>query len=168
MPVCAPSAQTETDVSSAEMPVGAQEQVRAPRSVAGSSIATLRFRIALCDSRPVSISGAHVIIYSRDPEADRAFFRDVLDYPHVDAVNGWLIFKMPPAEVAIHPADEPAAHELYFMCNDLDATIAELAANGVSCTAVAEAQWGGLSRFQLPGGSEVSIYQPRHPRATDL
>ena len=116
----------------------------------------------------VSISGAHVIIYSRDAEADRVFFRDVLDYPHVDAGGGWLIFKLPPAEVAVHPSDEPVSHELYLMCDDLDVTITELAASGVTCAAVAEARWGRLSRFQLPGGSDVGIYQPRHPRATDL
>lgn len=116
----------------------------------------------------MAISGAHVIVYSRDAEADRAFFRDVLGYPHVDAGDGWLIFKLPPAEVAIHPGDEPSGHELYFMCDDLAATMTELAANGVDCKAVAEARWGRLSRFQLPGGSDLGIYEPRHPRAIDL
>jgi catechol 2,3-dioxygenase-like lactoylglutathione lyase family enzyme len=116
----------------------------------------------------VAISGAHVIVYSRDPEADRAFFRDVLDYPHVDAGGGWLIFKLPPAEVAVHPGDDPSSHELYLMCDDLDATITELSAHGVRCAPITEARWGRLSRFRLPGGGDVGIYAPQHPRATDL
>jgi catechol 2,3-dioxygenase-like lactoylglutathione lyase family enzyme len=98
----------------------------------------------------VAISGAHVIVYSRDPEADRAFFRDVLDYPHVDA------------------GDDPSSHELYLMCDDLDATITELSAHGVRCAPITEARWGRLSRFRLPGGGDVGIYAPQHPRATDL
>ena len=114
------------------------------------------------------ISGAHVIVFSRDPEADRAFFRDVLDYPHVDAGGGWLIFKLPPAEVAIHPGDDPSSHELYLMCDDLDDTVTELSLHGVRCEAITEARWGRLSRFRLPGGGDVGIYEPRHPRATDL
>ena len=116
----------------------------------------------------MALSGAHVIVYSRDPEADRAFFRDVLRYPHVDAGGGWLIFKLPPAEVAVHPADGPSSHELYLMCDDLDATMTELASYSVRCTAITEALWGRMSRFRLPGGSDLGIYEPRHPRATDL
>lgn len=116
----------------------------------------------------IAISGAHVIVYSRDPEADRAFFRDVLDYPHVDAGGGWLIFKLPPAEVAIHGSEDPSSQELYLMCDDLDATMAELVAHHVQCTAITEARWGRLSRFRLPGGGDVGIYEPRHPRATEL
>lgn len=116
----------------------------------------------------MAISGAHVVLYSRDPEADRAFFRDVLGYPHVDAGAGWLIFKLPPAEVAVHPGDDPSAHELYLMCDDLSATLGELSARGVVCAEVTEARWGRLSRLRLPGGSDVGIYEPRHPRATDL
>lgn len=114
------------------------------------------------------ISGARVIICSTDPEADRAFFRDVLEYPHVDAGSGWLTFRLPPAEVAVHPGEEPASHGLYFMGDDLDAMNTELAAHGVSCTSVAEARWERLNRFALPSGSEVGIYEPRHPRATEL
>ncbi|SFJ75896.1 hypothetical protein SAMN05421835_108142 [Amycolatopsis sacchari] len=116
----------------------------------------------------MGISGAHVIIYSHDAEADRSFFREVLDYPHVDAGGGWLIFKLPPAEVAVHPAEADASHELYLMCDDLDVTISELAAKGVTCAEVTEARWGRLSRIPLPGGSQVGLYGPRHPRATDL
>ncbi|QRP42682.1 VOC family protein [Amycolatopsis sp. FDAARGOS 1241] len=109
-----------------------------------------------------------MIVYSYDAEADRSFFRDVLGYRHVDAGGGWLIFKLPPAEIAVHPGDGLPSHELYLMCDDLDATMGELAANGVVCTAVSEARWGRLSGFRLPGGSTVGIYEPRHPRAIDL
>ncbi|MEV8607171.1 extradiol dioxygenase [Amycolatopsis sp. NPDC051373] len=114
------------------------------------------------------ISGAHVIVSSRDAEADRAFFRDVLAFPHVDAGGGWLIFKLPPAELAVHPGDGPPSHELYLMCDDLDATLADLAAAGVTCAPVEEERWGRLSGFRLPGGSQVGIYEPHHPQATDL
>ncbi len=113
------------------------------------------------------ITGAHVIVYSTDAEADRAFFRDVLDYPHVDAGGGWLIFKLPPAEVAVHPA-EHGSHELYLMCDDLDATLATLAERGVSCTPPTDEGWGILTSIRLPGGGSLGLYQPRHPRATDL
>ncbi|MEV6008117.1 VOC family protein [Streptomyces sp. NPDC051976] len=115
------------------------------------------------------INGGHVIIYSRDAEADRAFFRDVLEYPHVDAGGGWLVFKLPPTEIAVHPADGPGSQELYLMCDDVDATVAELTAKGVEFTEpVTEARWGRLTRFRLPGGGEVGMYEPRHERATDL
>lgn len=113
-------------------------------------------------------SGAHVIIHSRDAEADRAFFRDVLHYPHVDAGHGWLIFKLPPAEIAVHPAEAPQ-HEFYFMCDDVEAAVAELTAKGVEFTQpVTDARWGRLTRFRLPGGGEVGMYEPRHERATEL
>jgi catechol 2,3-dioxygenase-like lactoylglutathione lyase family enzyme len=113
------------------------------------------------------INGAHVIIYSRDAEADRAFFRDVLEYPHVDAGGGWLIFKLPPGEVAVHPADKPS-HELYLMCDDVNATIEQLAAKGVSCGPVSDQGWGLLTIIRLPGGGELGLYEPRHPKATEL
>ncbi|MCW2749302.1 MAG: hypothetical protein JWR83_412 [Aeromicrobium sp.] len=87
------------------------------------------------------ISGAHIIIYSRDADADRAFIRDVLEYPHVDAGGGWLIFKLPPAEVAVHPAETPS-HELYLMCDDVSATVETLAAKGVTCGPVSDQGWG--------------------------
>jgi catechol 2,3-dioxygenase-like lactoylglutathione lyase family enzyme len=116
----------------------------------------------------MTFSGAHVIVYSRDPEADRAFFRDVLDYPHVDAGGGWLIFRLPPAEVAVHPGEDTSSQELYLMCDDLDATMRELSGRGVCCTDITEARWGRLSGFHLPGGGDVGIYEPRHPRAIDL
>ncbi|MFE0102765.1 VOC family protein [Streptomyces sp. NPDC059009] len=117
------------------------------------------------------IDGAHLIIYSNDAEADRAFFRDVLRYPHVDAGHGWLIFKLPPAELAVHPADGGGggSHEVFFMCADLAATVAELASQGVEFTQeVTQAGWGAVTAFRLPGGSEVRLYEPRHPRATEL
>lgn len=114
------------------------------------------------------INGSHVIIYSHDPEADRAFLRDVLGYPHLDAGAGWLIFKLPPAEIAVHPADGPTGHELYLMCDDLDATMSRLADKGARFAAVTQAPWGRLTRLQLPSGGEIGMYEPRHARATDL
>jgi catechol 2,3-dioxygenase-like lactoylglutathione lyase family enzyme len=113
------------------------------------------------------INGAHVIIYSQDAEADRAFFRDVLGYPHVDAGHDWLIFKLPPAEMAVHPADA-SSHELYLMCDDVQATVDDLTAKGVACTPVVNAGWGLKTGIRLPGGGELGLYQPRHERATDL
>ena len=110
-------------------------------------------------------TGAHMILYSADPDADRAFFRDVLRFPHVDAGHGWLIFKAPPAEVAFHPAEGEPSHELMLMCDDLDATTAELTEQGVEFTRpLQEARWGRLTGFRLPGGGEVGLYEPRHPR----
>jgi predicted enzyme related to lactoylglutathione lyase len=115
------------------------------------------------------INGAHVVVHSRDADADRAFFSDVLQYPHVDAGGGWLIFKLPPAEIAVHPTDGPDAQELYLMCDDVDATVRDLAAKGVEFTQpVTEARWGRLTRFRLPGGGEVGLYEPRHETATHL
>jgi catechol 2,3-dioxygenase-like lactoylglutathione lyase family enzyme len=108
------------------------------------------------------IFGAHVIVSSRDATADRAFFRDVLGFSHVDAGHDWLIFALPPAEVAVHPAEE-AGHELYFMCDDLNAEIAALAAKGVQCSKVEEARWGSVTKIRLPGGSDIGLYQPKHP-----
>ena len=113
------------------------------------------------------ISGAHVIIFSKDAEADRAFFRDILGFPSVDAGHGWLIFALPPAEAAFHPAEGPA-HELYFMCDDLKAEIASLAKKGVNCSEVQEARWGSITKMHLPGGGEVGLYQPKHPTALGL
>jgi catechol 2,3-dioxygenase-like lactoylglutathione lyase family enzyme len=115
------------------------------------------------------IIGSHVVAYSRDPEADRAFFADVLGQPHVDAGGGWLIFTLPPAELAVHPSDGPTGHELYFMCDDLDDTMTELQAKGVDFTGgVSDERWGRLTRFRLPGGGVVGMYEPRHPLAIDL
>jgi hypothetical protein len=114
------------------------------------------------------ITGSHVIIYSHDAHADRAFFSDVLDYPHVDAGGGWLIFKLPPGEVAIHPTDGPQSHELYLMCDDIKATVEHLTAEGLPCAEVTDQGWGLLTSVRLPGGGELGLYEPRHPRATEL
>jgi catechol 2,3-dioxygenase-like lactoylglutathione lyase family enzyme len=114
------------------------------------------------------ITGSHVIIYSTDADADRAFFQDVLKYPHVDAGGGWLIFKLPPGEVAVHPTDGAQAHELYLMCDDVNATVEHLKSNGVSCGEISDEGWGLLTSIRLPGGGELGLYEPRHPRATEL
>jgi hypothetical protein len=114
------------------------------------------------------ITGAHVIVYSREADADRAFFRDVLEYPHVDAGGGWLIFKLPPAEVAVHPVEGAGSHELYLMCDDVNATVELLAAKGVTCGSVSDQGWGLLTSIRLPGGGELGLYEPRHPKATEL
>ena len=111
------------------------------------------------------ISGAHVIIYSKDEDADRAFFRDVLGFASVDAGHGWLIFALPPAEAAFHPLEENDKHELYFMCPDLAAEISALQAKGVACSPVHEERWGSLTTIPLPGGGKIGLYQPKHPTA---
>ena len=111
------------------------------------------------------ISGAHVIVYSRDPEADRKFFRDVLKFSSVDAGHGWLIFALPPAEVAFHPAEKNNIHELYFMCDDLKKAMATLEKNKVRCGPVTEQPWGNLTEITLPGGGRIGVYEPKHPRA---
>ena len=108
------------------------------------------------------IFGAHVIVYSKDAEADRAFLRDVLGFASVDAGHGWLIFALPPAEAAVHPAGENNKHELYFMCDDLKAEIAALEKQGVHCSTVHDERWGSITKIRLPGGGEVGLYQPRH------
>ena len=114
------------------------------------------------------ISGAHVVVYSKDAEADRAFFRDVLGFRSVDAGHGWLIFALPPAEAAVHPSDESGTQEVYFMCDNLKAEVASLAKKNVECSEVQEARWGSITEMRLPGGGEVGLYQPKHPTALDL
>ena len=109
--------------------------------------------------------GAHVIISSKDAKADRAFLREVLGLSSVDAGHGWLIFALPPAEVAVHPAEKTSGHELYFMCDDLKAEISALREKGIHCSAVQEARWGTITHVRLPGGGEVGLYQPKHPLA---
>jgi hypothetical protein len=111
------------------------------------------------------ITGAHMIIYTKDADADRALFRDVLNFPWVDAHGGWLIFALPPSEVAFHPAEENGRHEFYLMCDDLEATIQNLRANGVKCGEVSDQGWGILTTMTLPGGGKLGLYQPRHPVA---
>ena len=128
------------------------------------------------------MNGAHIVLYTADPEADRAFFRDVLNFSSVDAGHGWLIFALPPAEAAFHDLDkhdldkhdldkqsvehdakQPARHELFLMCDDLAATLRDLKAKRVPVSAVSEQRWGNLATLTLPGGSKLGIYQPKHP-----
>jgi catechol 2,3-dioxygenase-like lactoylglutathione lyase family enzyme len=110
------------------------------------------------------ISGAHVVIYSKDAESDRRFFRDTLGFTSVDAGHGWLIFALPAAESAFHPAEENDRHELYLMCDDLRTEVSALRAKGVACEEVTEARWGFITRIQLPGGGKIGLYEPKHPR----
>lgn len=108
------------------------------------------------------INGSHVVIYTQDAEADRARFRDVLGMPSVDAGGGWLIFALPPAEVAFHPAAENGRHELYLMCDDLAATIEGLEERGVHCDTPSDESWGTVTSLHLPGGGRLGLYEPRH------
>lgn len=110
------------------------------------------------------INGAHVMIFSRDAEKDREFLRDVLRIPSIDSGGGWLIFKLPPAELGVHPADSEERHELYLMCEDIDALIETLASQGVECAEPAEEYWGRCTGITLPGGGKLGVYQPRHTR----
>jgi catechol 2,3-dioxygenase-like lactoylglutathione lyase family enzyme len=114
------------------------------------------------------ISGAHVILYSKDADADRAFFRDVLGFPSVDAGHGWLLFALPPGEAAFHPSEKNGLHELYFLCDNLKSEMAALAKKGVACSEVHEERWGSITRIRLPGGGEIGLYQPKHPTALGL
>jgi catechol 2,3-dioxygenase-like lactoylglutathione lyase family enzyme len=107
------------------------------------------------------IYGSHLVLTSRDADADRAFLKDVLGFEHVDAGGGWLIFGLPPSEMAVHPADGAGA-ELYLMCDGLSAEMTRLEALGVRCSEVEEARWGSVTKIRLPGGGEVGLYEPRH------
>ncbi len=121
------------------------------------------------------LTGAHFLLYSRAPEADRAFFRDVLEFRAVDAGGGWLIFALPPAELALHPADSEFVQRhgeqdllgavLYLMCDDLTAVVQSLESRGVRCAPVKEAPWGIFTSLRLPGGGAIGLYQPMHPTA---
>ncbi len=110
------------------------------------------------------ISGAHVMIFTRDEEADRAFLRDVLEIPCIDGGGGWLIFKLPPTEMGVHGGDSNDVHQLYLMTDDLDATIASFAGKGVECGAPFAASWGRATSVPLPGGGKIGLYEPHHPR----
>jgi hypothetical protein len=110
------------------------------------------------------ITGVHAIVYAEDAEATRAFLRDVLDLPSVDAGGGWLIFALPPAEIAAHPSDTSGRHELYLMCDDIESTVAELKAKGVEFVRdVSDEGFGLLTALKVPGGGELGLYEPRHP-----
>jgi catechol 2,3-dioxygenase-like lactoylglutathione lyase family enzyme len=111
------------------------------------------------------ITGMHAVIYTRDAERDRAFFRDMLGMAAVDAGDGWLIFAAPPSEVAFHPAEANGKHELFLTCDDVEAEIARLRRAGVECAAVSDQGWGRLTTIRLPGGGGLGLYQPRHPLA---
>jgi len=110
------------------------------------------------------INGAHSILYSRDAEADRAFFRDVLGLKHVNVGHGWLIFALPPAELAVHPAETGGTHQLYLMCEDIAAFSGAMTERGIACSEVASQPWGLLVHITLPGGGQLGVYQPRHER----
>ena len=112
------------------------------------------------------INAVHAVLYTKEAESVRAFFRDVLEFPSVDAGHGWLIFGLPPAEIGIHPAasaSEEGRHLLYLMCDDIEATIQELKAKGVETTPLQKQSWGLLTTLRIPGGSELGLYQPTHP-----
>jgi hypothetical protein len=109
------------------------------------------------------IRGAHVVLYSNNADADRAFFRDVLAYPSVHAGHGWLIFALPPDELAIHPAEANGTHELFLMCDDVQALIAQMAERGIACSDVSRERWGLITDLTLPGGGSVRVYEPTHP-----
>jgi catechol 2,3-dioxygenase-like lactoylglutathione lyase family enzyme len=108
--------------------------------------------------------GAHSILYSRDAEADRAFLRDALGLAGVDAGEGWLIFGLPPSEVAIHPSRRNGEHEFYLMCDDAGAFVAAMKRRRIRCGALIDAPWGRLTEVTLPGGGKLGVYEPRHPR----
>ena len=109
------------------------------------------------------INGAHVVIYSKDPEADRAFFREVLQFSCVDAGHGWLIFAMPPLEVAFHDSEKNDRHELFLTCDDLAVTLKDLKSKRVNVSDMSEQRWGKLATLALPGGGKIGIYEPKHP-----
>ena len=113
-----------------------------------------------------TITGAHVIIYSANADADRAFLRDVLGFPHVDVGSGWLIFALPPSEVAVHPAEKSGVHTLYLMVDDVTKFVLRMADRGVICSAPQDQGWGVLTQVSLPGGAELGIYEVRHVRPT--
>jgi hypothetical protein len=109
------------------------------------------------------VTGAHVMIFTRDEDADRAFHHDVMEIPCIDGGGGWLIFKLPPAEMGVHGGESNDVHHLYFMCEDLDSAIARLGDKGVSCAEPFTASWGRATSVPLPGGGKIGLYEPRHP-----
>jgi hypothetical protein len=113
------------------------------------------------------ITGVHALIYSKDAEKDRAFMRNVLGFKAVDAGDGWLIFKLPPAELGVHPAEGETHSELYLLCDDITATIAELRRRGVECSEPSDQGWGVLSMITMPSEAKLGVYEPRHPLAIE-
>jgi len=114
------------------------------------------------------ISGAHAIIYSSNPQADRAFLRGVLKFPHVDAGEGWLIFGLPPAELAVHPSDQNDKQELFLICEDIQAFVGEMARHDIHYSQIQNLSWGQITYITLPGGSQLGVYQPAHARPEAL
>jgi predicted enzyme related to lactoylglutathione lyase len=115
----------------------------------------------------ITISGAHAIIFTKDADRVRAFFKDVLEFTSVDAGDGWLIFALPPAELAVHPASDAGHHELYLMCDDIHATVGELEDKGVKFSRpITDAGWGLITAITMPDGGELSLYEPKHPTPT--
>lgn len=113
------------------------------------------------------ITGVHTIIYSPEADSARAFLRDVLGFPSVDTGGGWLIFALPPSELAIHPSEGSTKHELYFLCDDVLATVRELKEKGVDVSdEISDQGWGLLTQIRLPGGVEIGLYEPRHALAS--
>lgn len=112
------------------------------------------------------INGAHIIIYTKDAEADRAFFRDVLHLDHIDAGHGWLIFALPASELACHPSEAGDKHELYLMCDDISAFLQKMSEKGFACSPPENQGWGIITHLTLPGGGQLGVYQPRHQRPT--
>ena len=110
------------------------------------------------------ITGAHSVINSKNPEADRAFLRDTLKLTHVDVGHGWLIFGLPPAEVAVHPSDKNSSQEFFLMCADIETFVTEMKKHKISCLPVQDQRWGLVTRLTLPGGGQLGVYQPRHER----
>jgi hypothetical protein len=110
------------------------------------------------------ITGAHSIIYSSNAEADRDFFKNVLKFPNVDIGHGWLIFGLPPSEIAIHPSTQSGLHEFYLLCDDIHSLVKEMTGNKIVCTAVETQRWGLLTYLTLPGGGKLGIYEPKHER----
>ncbi|MGZ7041758.1 MAG: VOC family protein [Thermoanaerobaculia bacterium] len=110
------------------------------------------------------IIGAHSILYSKNADADRAFLRDVLGFPHVDVGHGWLIFGLPPSEVAVHPGEENDEQEFYLMCDDVEGFVADMKKRKIECGPVQNQGWGMLTQVTLPGGGKLGVYQPRHAR----
>ena len=133
------------------------------KSPVADVVAAMRTYAAARKTGAHLINGAHVVIYSKDPEADRVFFRDVLQFPCVDAGHSWLIFAMPPLEAAFHDAEKNDQHELFLMCDDLAATLRDLKSKRVKVSDVSEQRWGKLATLALPGGGKIGIYEPKHP-----